>query len=104
MNDIIFNLLLHADSKTMNNICLTNKYTQSLLTDSYLWLSKFNHHKIPKINLSYEGFVHYEKCHQLTVNVLNLIKEENNYWMIVFDVVKTYPYLPTGLKNKIDNY
>ena len=102
--DILYNILLHADSKTIINLCLVNKEAQLLLTDQWLWIRKFDKYNIPKINLSYQGFIHYEKCQQITIDVIHLIRLENEHWYIRLDVKQSYFYLPKYTKDRLDRY
>lgn len=49
--DVIYNLLLNADIKTINNLCQTNKIANKYCKNKQFWYDKFNRENLPQINL-----------------------------------------------------
>src|SRR5436189_5447844 len=45
--DILYNILLHADIDTIKNICLLNKTIRLLCGDNNLWHNKFQLNNLP---------------------------------------------------------
>ncbi len=43
MNDVIYNILLWSDIKTVKNFTLTNRHLYQLRVDRYYWIEKFRH-------------------------------------------------------------
>jgi hypothetical protein len=54
--DIIYNLLLNADIKTINNLCQTNKIANKYCKNKQFWFDKFNRDNLPQINLDSGDF------------------------------------------------
>ncbi len=50
-SDIIYNLMLNADLKTLNNLCQTNKIANKYCNDKHFWHEKFQHEKLPQVSI-----------------------------------------------------
>ncbi len=48
-DDIIYNLMLNSDFKTLLNLCQTNKIANHYCKDKHFWGDKLKHEKLPPI-------------------------------------------------------
>ncbi len=82
--DILYNILLNSDMKTIKNICLTKKDTPCQNTQ--FWIDKFNHDDILLVEplpMSLIGWIHtYEKMKEIEIimeEALDIVKQDGYY-------------------------
>ena len=49
--DVLYNVLLQADIKTLNNLCITNKEASKYCNSDRFWTDKFNNDNLPIFNV-----------------------------------------------------
>lgn len=82
--DILYNILLNSDMKTIKNICLTKKDTPC--QNTRFWIDKFNHDNIPLVEplpVSLIGWIRtYEKMKEIEATMeeaLDVVKQDGYY-------------------------
>lgn len=89
MDDVIFNLYLHASTKTIKNLSLVNKLFYNMSTDNYMWSTKLNEKNINKTLKEWIELYHYKKINELILDIqipiMNIFNNELIYKSIIID-------------------
>ncbi len=99
MKDIFYNIMLHSNSFTLENLSLVNKNTFSIFNDKHFWTEKSKTHKILNIN----ELQRYEKCQSIAKNIIPLLKKENAQACVEFKKENILQYLPKKIMDQFKN-
>lgn len=102
--DVLYNIMLHADIHTIKNLYLTSRLAKTIGNDKQFWIDKFKQFHILSTNPNLNELERYEKTKSIAKNIIALIQLENdkyNYLAINFEQNDILPYLPIRLIDEI---
>lgn len=88
--DIIYNILLQSDDKTIANLCQTNQETYTIGHDKHFWEAKFKLHYVEPLLIQYEPDVLYNYVEWFHYAMNNVAQAKNILKINYMEKNRTY--------------
>lgn len=89
MDDVIFNIYLHASTKSIKNLSLVNKTFYNMSKNNYMWSTKLNEKNGNKTLKEWIDLYHYKKINSLILDIqipiINIFNNELMYKSLIID-------------------